>query len=128
MYTALHLNVRLREDTPEEVIEILRYMINEESKDSIPTPEHPLFATERWDYMLQCNSYYHNCWTGSEIIYDDIGRCYFLRVQCDFKNYDDEISKFVDWIAPYTEEHPGEWIGYHRYEEDAVPTMIFKPA
>lgn len=124
MYTALHMNVTLRNDTSESVIRTLKTMLGQEEHRA--TPNHPLFQTGRWEYMLRCSSYYHNNWVASELTHDVHAKCYFLRVQCDFKNYDNEISKFIDWISPYLEAESGEFLGYYRYEEDEHPTIIYK--
>jgi len=60
MYTELHLNVELKRDVPEAVIAVLRHMVDGNGGDesALPLPEHPLFGTERWQYMLRCDSYY----------------------------------------------------------------------
>ena len=124
MYTALHLNIELERNTTLDVIWTLEAMTGKKA----PTFQfdHPLFDTARWDFMLQCSSYYHKAWSASEMVYDDTAKCYFLRVQCDFKNYDSEIELFLDWIDPYIRAEPGEFLGYYRYEEDVEPTIIYK--
>lgn len=59
MYTEIVLGAALKRDTPKEVIDILNYMIDSELEDPKPTlPVHPLFDTERWEIMLQCDSAY----------------------------------------------------------------------
>ena len=49
---------------------------------------------------------------------------WYLTVRCSFKNYDDEIELFLDWLAPYIETYG--FLGYHRYEEFDDPTLIYK--
>lgn len=118
MYTELHLNARLLETTPPEVLDILRYMVGETSVIPKMTPEHPLFSTERWGFMLRCDSYYFAADTHSTLRYDDIAKTNFLCVRTNLKNYDQEIERFVDWITPYLDEFDGEFLGFMRYEID----------
>ncbi len=62
MYTEFHFNARLRQNVPEEVLAILNFMLleNKEIKNrEIVIPEHPLFETTRWKWMLLCDSYYY---------------------------------------------------------------------
>ena len=61
MYTEIYLKVSLKEDTPEEVINILKHMVGDDQCLNIDAelPDHPLFNTNRWDFMLCCSSYYH---------------------------------------------------------------------
>lgn len=129
MYTALHYNVELKRDVPDEVVALLRYMTGEEG---VPEPEalpdHPLFGNTRWRHMLQCDSYYFRMETHSAVRYDRIARSWFLHVQSNLKNYSGEIEDFVDWMDPYVQAGPGEWLGYRMYEEAEVPTNIHKEA
>lgn len=50
MYTHLVLNVNLHEFTPEEVVNVIKYMIDSKPEDLIPPHDkHELFETKRWD-------------------------------------------------------------------------------
>lgn len=127
MYTEFHYNIELpKKTTPKEVIKILKYMINNEKKiDDIEIPEHKLFKTDRWTYMLRTDSYYFSADTKSTLRYDKIGECYYLCIRCNLKNYDNEIEKFIDWINPYIGEYD-DFLGFYRYEESNKPTLIYK--
>lgn len=126
MYTELHFNVELKEDVPPEVVAVLKYMLNRESNAvEPPLPDHPLFQCFRWRGMLQCDSYYFRADTHSTLRFDDIGRSYYLCIRCNLKNYDDEIEKFVDWIMPYIDAIDGDFLGFSRYEETEVPTLLY---
>ncbi len=127
MYTELHLNVELVENLPKEVVAVLRYMVHcgrdpEEKPDVLP--DHPLFGTERWEFMLTCDSYYFSADTRSTMRLDEISGTYFLCVQCNVKNYDGEIAAFIDWLTPYIDPHEN-FVGYWRYEEADDPTLIY---
>lgn len=121
MYTELKLNVELKQEVPDTIINILKYMLGEEIENLIK-PEHDLFKTKRWTNMLYTDSSYFEEGASSILKYDDITKSWILAIQCNFKNYDDEIKKFIDFISPYVVTQ-GVW-GHKRYEESPNPTLI----
>lgn len=123
MYTELNIGVAFRKDTPTDIISILKHMLNEDEPLLYELPNHPLFSTPRWTFMLVCDSYYFDGQTDSSIHYDDISNQYYLNVRCNLKNYDGEIKKFMDFIQPYLDTRG--FLGYTRYEEDGDPTLIY---
>lgn len=118
MYTELVLEIKIKQD--ERVIETLKYMLGK-SKEC-PAWEHKLFKTQRWSYMLNCDSPVFDGQTDSKL-YLEKDEC-FLNVRSNFKDYDNEIAKFLDWINPYVLTEG--FLGYMRYEEDTFPDLIFK--
>ena len=126
MYTELDFHVRLVEETPEEVINLLRYMVGDTGNSPLDLPDHPLFSTHRWSMMCRGGSYYFPADPRAYLRYDKIADQYFLGVRSNLKNYDHEIALFVDWIMPYVDACIGEYLGYMMYEEDATPSVIFK--
>jgi len=130
MYTELVCAFELKRDTPESVITILTYMCEgkgKELREFMTLPNHELFKTARWEYMLNSDSYYFDGRTNSIIRYDDISRSYFVTIRCNLKNYDSEIQKFIDWIKPYIygAGRRDKFIGYYRCEENRDPTLIY---
>ncbi len=131
MYTELVCAFELPEDTDPCVIETLQIMTGEIEMDEHVLPDHELFQTDRWYFMLRCDSYYFPGTTHSEIKHDEIAKDYYVTIRCNLKNYCGEIEKFIDWITPYIyrgapENDKGKmFIGYKRYEEDAEPTLIY---
>lgn len=123
MYTELNIGVAFKKDTPNNVINILKYMLSEDETVQYELPDHPLFRTARWSIMLVCDSYYFDGQTDSSLRYDDISEQYYLNVRCNLKDYDDEIKKFMDFIQPYLDTRG--FLGYTRYEEDDDPTLIY---
>lgn len=107
MYTQLFLDVRLKPNTPTEIIKTLNLMIKGES--------------EKWGNRLDW------CFNSAS--------CYFaenniaklehgsLLVLCDFKDYDDEIEQLITWLKPYIDNDG--MFGYTRYEEDEEPTILY---
>lgn len=124
MYTELHYNTALKVDVPNNVLDVLRYMLGEtEEKPEIP--EHDLFNTTRWPNMLRSDSYYFDGDTHSTLRHDDNTDTHYLCVRCNLKNYDDEIFLFVNWIRPYIDKNPGDFLGFSRYEEAVTPDLIY---
>lgn len=122
MYTELFISTRIKDVS--EVVEGLRLMLGE-TQWTGPLPKHPLFSTPRWRSMLVCSSYYFVPRSIHKLEHDTIGGYWVLISRSDFKNYDNEINLFIDWIRPYLDVSIGEMIGYHRYEECDEPTIIY---
>jgi len=123
VYTELNIGVDLALSTPGNVIKILDYMLGDEEVD-VEIPDHPLFQTERWRYMLRSDSSYFDGRTDSSMVRDAVTGVYALNVRCNLKNYDGEISKFLDFIFPYVRTYG--FIGYTRYEEFELPYLIWR--
>lgn len=120
MYTALVLDARLTSDTPESVLEILEFMVDAHDDRGLPTfttPRHDLFLTPRWSWMLNGSSAYFPLERKAQLFkpyyggWEDIRT---LSVGMSIKNYDNEIEKFLDWLAPFVEHG----VGFTQYEED----------
>jgi hypothetical protein len=122
MYTEIVISTNLV-DNP-ETIKILKYMIGQTEEQPKELPDHPLFKTERWPIMLRCSSYYHVPRNISLLELDDINKEWSFIVRSDFKNYQDEVNKFFDWIKPYLAPFT-EMVGYSRYEESREPTIHY---
>lgn len=123
MYTELVLGIEIEDN--DKIIQTLRYMLGETEYQ--PVDDHELFRTDRWDYMLKCDSYYFDGQTDSKLYMDDLyedNPKFYLNVRCNLKNYDNEINKFLDWLNPYIKTFG--FLGYLRYEENEDPTLIYK--
>lgn len=123
MYTEIYVNVSFKEDLPEEVLYAIKCMLGQvEEVDTDKLPQHDLFNTPRWKFMLRCSSYYHKPYNIYHFERDDISERYYLTSRSDFKNYDNESELFFDFIKPYVKD---EFIGYTRYEEDDTPKLFY---
>jgi hypothetical protein len=123
MYTALHIAFEI-EDV--EATSILHYMIGQGPRPH-SLPDHPLFQTPRWQFMLTCDSYYFDYDSSANMISypsEETAHRHLVSVTSNFKNYDDEIDKFLDWVSPYIVTKDREWVGYMMNEEDERPTNI----
>jgi hypothetical protein len=120
MYTEIFVNVDLKNDTPISVIEVLTAMCNKDS-DAKCLKDKP----NRWSLMFNNGSYYHPLTECGRLTCDEISGHYSLIAKGDIKNYDSEIEQFFDYIAPWCEN---DFMGYHKYEEDREPTLVYKAA
>lgn len=125
MYTELVLAAELKRDVPQQVIDTLAYMVGQ-SSDPFTPPLHPLFSAGRWPHMLTCDSYYFAGDSHSTFRFDETSIAWVLTVRSNFKNYDDEVDLFLDWLRPYVEDRG--FLGYHRYEEDRHPVLVYAGA
>ena len=124
MYTELNFNSELKENTPQDIIDILKYMVGDLAQQPIVNDTVGLFDDTRWAVMLQTDSYYFDADTHSTLRYDDISLTYYLCIQCNLKNYNSEIEEFIIWIKPYLNKQEGDFLGHYRYEEEK-PTLIY---
>lgn len=127
MYTEIHFNAKLKKDVPQDVVDILKYMVGDNKRQPRSLPDHVLFQCDRWKLLFCCDSYYFDADTHSTLRFDDIAGSYYLCVRSNLKNYDSEIQKFIDWIPQYLENEPGAFLGFYRYEEHNEPTLIYMP-
>jgi len=112
-YTELHLTVQLKLETPKEVIEFLNDVFNVKSfndLNKLSLPNHPFFKTHRWMHVFLGDCYYFQFQNHS-----DFKRNMYLMIHSSFKNYDNEIELFLDWISPYV-RYKDEIVGYYRCE------------
>lgn len=121
MYTEIFVNVDLKPDTPDEVINTIQ-AICEKGFESPPLKDKPA----RWFVLFNNGSYYTPATECGLLTYDDISQNWSLLGKGDIKNYASEIEQFFDFIMPWVDAHDGEFIGYHRYEESLTPTLVYK--
>lgn len=125
MYTKLSVDLKFKENLPKEVVIALEVMVGHRGTEEIgksDLPKHELFESSRWNFMLRCSSYYHTPVSLTKLHYDDISKQYYLVSSSDFKNYDNEVDLFFDFVKDYVEDG---FLGYSLYEEDEVPTLYF---
>ena len=118
MYTEFNAAFKLKEGTPDNVIGEVKALC-----------ELPISGGELecggWPGMFMCHSYYFDADPHSTCRLDEITKQYHVTIRCNFKNYGSEIESFVDWIWPHVDLNDYDiFIGYKRYEEDDLPTLL----
>lgn len=131
MYTNLFLNVSLVNNLPPQVDCVINYLLDA-GPEPTPKPDHPFFRTTRWPWIFVSKSFHgHPAEVTSRTDGGLRTHSDYLLVFSSFKNYDAEIEKFLDWIAPYVEvEYEGATtcLGWVQYEEWDLPRFILKNA
>jgi len=122
MYTEIYINVDLKPETPEGVIDVLSCMCGGNKDESLID----LFPS-RWSYMFNNGSYYTPLTSVASLTYDEIAGHYSLLGKGDIKNYEGEIEEFFEYIKPLVDNDYGDgvFMGYYRYEEDREPTLVY---
>jgi hypothetical protein len=124
MYTELIFGAELKKDTPNNVIEALKYMLGEIEE----RPNNFSLPIGRCDYLFQCGSYYfavnkpvNKMWL------DEIANQYCISTRSNIKNYANEIETFLEWIKPYIESGSGgrDMYAIVIYEEQDEPTIYY---
>jgi len=125
MYTELVLNVEVRKDAGQDVLDCLYNMVNngEQAKPPAKDEENALFKTDRWRFMLKTGSFYFTPFSTSA--YRELQGNFYLSIRTDLKNYSGEIEKFLEWLVQYVDGYEGDFMGYKRYEERDDPTLLY---
>lgn len=118
-YTELVLKCSIKDDRPQIVHEVLTFLFGKDSEQPTDLPDHPFFKKRGWEAVGRSGSYYH-CPAPTNF-YD--GKYLFSR--SDFKNYDDEIDSFLEWLKPYLSNAPGKFIGWIFCEQVKEPIFIY---
>jgi hypothetical protein len=124
MYTELIFGADLKEDTPKNVIEALKYMIGdtEEKPNDFPLPDG------RCEWLFRGASYYFGVNRPvSKMWFDDISKNWALSTRSNIKNYGSEIEAFLEWIKPYIDSGSGSRDMYAivTYEEAEAPNIYY---
>ena len=123
MYTELVLKCEVRGDAPDLVKQVVRHLFNNEDAPA-ELPDHEFFSCHRWEWIGSGASGCHHAVAVNSIYKHDFSEGIEVFSRSDLKDYDDEISKFIDWIAPYLPASGETCIGWKWYEEDEKPTLI----
>ena len=125
-YTELVLAFELKKDTPKYIYNTLFYMIHGKTPEKIEIDMFFLGSKARHRFMLQSSSYYFSYpQSFSKIYYDNITETHHVSIRCSFKNYENEIGSFLQWIKPYIYGNRHKFLGYSMYEEADKPTLIY---
>jgi hypothetical protein len=126
MYTELILGASLKKDTPDSVINTLKYMAGEidEEPEGFPFKDQ----SARLAYLLNHGSYYFAVNNSVVKIWqDEIGRNWRISSRSNIKNYDDEIETFLAWLKPYIKAGSGSKDMYAVviFETQDIPAIYY---
>lgn len=120
-YTRFNCKIRLRHDTPPEVINILKMCTSKDENETFDICPVALFNTSdffkcRWWVSLFSSKNLDDSLGGSKF-YQKSNNRWVLEIDTDFKDYDDEINKFLDWIKQYVAGRKVKtYIGWSKHE------------
>ena len=124
MYTELIFGAELKKDTPNQVIESLKYMLGEieEKPSDFPLPKG------RCEWLFQGGSYdFAISNSVNKMWFDTLGDQWKISTRFNIKNYNNEIETFLEWIKPYISQGSGnrDFYAIVTYEEDSEPTIYY---
>ncbi|CAN5876004.1 hypothetical protein BH09ACT7_BH09ACT7_54300 [soil metagenome] len=129
--TEMFFRAELREDVHPAVVDALVGYSRGESRIPDGLPEHEFFRAANWRTVLSMSDFVTPTNRVPVQFWIDEGNPdqWRLIIHCSAKNYDREFEKFLDWIMPYVDAQPGEFLGYTLYDErGGQPSLISYPA
>lgn len=126
-YTYFRCQVKLKKDTPIEVIDFLKKILIDKdlgtdnalfNSDDVPKPnfEHKFFENERW-FFLFVSTNWSNLQGGNLTQVNDR---WVIDIETEFKNKN-EIEDFFDWIKEYVEGNSDkQYLGFSKSEDNYV--------
>lgn len=123
METTVELDFTLSQNTPQGVLDILRCIVNHTNHPNA-LPDDPFFLCERWDLIGSWGKHKSKLTQRTVKLTNNSYTVYDLELYGDFKNYDNEISKFLDWICPYI-DNSQIWLGWSMHCEYNDPTLYY---
>lgn len=124
MYTELIFGAELKKETPQEVIDTLKFMLGE-IKDK---PENFPLPNGRCEWLFTCSSYYFGISSPvNKMWFDNITKQWHISTRSNIKNYENEIETFLEWIKPYIDSGSGyrDMYAITIYEDAEEPTIYF---
>lgn len=130
-YTGFKIDLVLRAETPANVLEIIRWMLDyeEDEPPALAGQDHPFFVgRKRFSLLTGYSSYFeYPEKVGSEsLILQDDGT-YKLSTASSTKDRERTLAEFLHWLLPWTvssEEEP-KIVGQALYEENYDPYCAF---
>lgn len=122
MYTELIFGAELKKDTPNDVIETLRYMIGEIEEK----PKNSPFESFR-NPLLGGSFYFAVSTAVSKMWQEEVDKSWRISTRANIKNYYGEIENFLEWIKPWINSGSGnnDMYAIVIYEESNEPTIYY---
>ena len=108
-YAEFYFKAKLRKDTHGKVLYTLQQLMAFE----LLKLNHEFFECERVEQLFHSTNGNDYC---SGMSLTKQGDYPLLEIHTEFKNYDSEIEKFIDWISPYVVgRKKKQYVGYYNY-------------
>jgi len=116
-YTYFKFKIKLRKDTPLEVIHILCNSIDNIDDMTYKKVNHSFFDQKRWMTLFHKNAFFEEEGYPCLKVFPHSGN-YELKLIGEINNGYDEINLFCDWISPYVMGHKKKrFLGESKGEE-----------
>lgn len=126
-YEELVLSCNLKEDVPEQVLDVLRYICDptEERRLAVVAPTHNFFRYSNWDQMGQVATAYLPGTNIGALELEEFSNTYEFSMRTIVKGGSSTIGSFVHWLAPYSQTEG--FVGYTRCDEmpDEIDLISF---
>jgi hypothetical protein len=123
IWTEAVITCILREDTPQQVVDVLNYLNNPiEDYQHIDTPLHPFFQRADWYMTLAMDCAYFPGETVYILKPSESSNAYHLTLRCKVK-YGELVTGLLHWLAPYIATQG--FIGYKREDELEAIILIY---
>jgi hypothetical protein len=127
-YQELVLTCNLKEDCPQQVIDILNYMLQTEKSSTHDTdnpnaPDHYFFEinNDEWKWFLN-DTYYFPGEPFAKLTHVQSG-FYQLTLRTMIKYGDEMVAAFLHWLVPYS--YTEGFVGYTRTDETPEIDLIY---
>ena len=127
-YQELVLTCNLKEDCPQQVVDLLNYMFQVDKSITHETnnpeaPDHEFFRIneDEWKWFLE-DTYYFPGEIFAKLTHDQFG-FYKCTLRTMLKYGDEMVATFLDWLLPYIRDEG--FIGYTRSDEDPEIDLIY---
>ena len=134
MYTEFETNLLLKKDTPIDIINMIKCLVGGKEnytgnltkvyKGNLTEKDHAFLGNERYDCVLDCNNC--SCTNYEKPTFTQTEDGYVLTSNPEFKNWNNVIDLFLDWIRPYVVKGFLEdgAVGRKKYEEFYTSTYF----
>lgn len=124
-FAELNIRFKLKEDTPSEVIDVIKYMVGK-GEETPQLPDHRFFSTINWEAMLRAFSDDTNI--GGHFSYFEKHSRYNYWELCVRSVFRDrnETKSFFDWVHPFIDDTFFSYLGYVVLDDiDEHPYLIY---
>lgn len=107
-YTEAIIGCKLKESTPQEIIDTIQWMCDEERNKNNDIPANlPAGDRTSWMFWSAGSYYFGTTYCPPVFRKDDICDRWCLMARFNIKNYTREIENFLEWLKPHVDQGIG---------------------
>ena len=131
------ITVNLREDTPDDVLRVVEFLMTEESREPANLPDDEFFSND-WDWrayrfvkwVTECDPHagdaicsFRRAYRFSRSGVDHYQYALHLRCSEKLETIFEVVLPFAMWIAKWSDQN--EWVGNYKEESSRHPTLLY---